>query len=144
VIPTALYGTIQLNMTPSTQVYYDGQIFVNQFVTASLVVWAMNRLKQWNKIPYISQNSDKLNHWLSIGISFLSALGINYNYSYASTDNGTFTIVLTGISFWSMWSFGKVWVVSYAMQHYGFRVSSAPDKKDEIITRPDLTQAIAS
>lgn len=119
-------------------VYYDPQILADQMIYSGVLVFLMNKLKQWKAVPFINQYSHKLNNYIHIVTSFVAAAGINYNYSYAPTvDHGTITIVLTGVSLASLVSFAKTWVVSYMMQSMGSKVSQAPDKKEEITTKTD-------
>jgi hypothetical protein len=97
----------------------------------------MNKLKQWNKFPWISKYSHELNNNIHIVTSFIAAAGINYNYAYTPDSNGTVTIVLTGVSLLSLISFLKTWAVSYMMQSTGSKISQTPDRKEEIITKTD-------
>lgn len=118
-------------------VYYDPQILADQMIYSGVLVFVMNKLKQWKKIPFITQYSHKINNYIHIGTSLLAAAGINYNYSYVPDANGTVTIVLTGISLATLISFVKTWIVSYMMQSYGSKVSQVPDKQEELVVKTD-------
>lgn len=118
-------------------VYYDPQILADQMIYSGVLVFLMNKLKRWKQVPFINQYSHKLNNYIHVATSFLAAAGINYNYAYTPSENGTLIITLTGISIASFMSFGKTWIVSYMMQSMGSKVSQTPDKKEEMIVKTD-------
>jgi hypothetical protein len=56
-------------------------IFTNQVGISFIVVWMIEHLKQWTKIPWITQHTDQLNRTLAVVVAFLSSVGFSVSIS---------------------------------------------------------------
>lgn len=107
-------------------VFYDGQVITNQFAYAAIGNWIINKIKQTSLIPFVNNQTYILNHIIAISIAGVSALGINYSYSY--TPDGVLAITLTGLTFVGVSTALWQWFISYVMQQGVYNVMKTKEE----------------
>ena len=102
-------------------VYYDGQVLTNQLAYGLIG----NELVKWVKttklIPFINTNTFWLNRGMAMLVATISALGINYSYTY--TPEGVFTITLTNLTIAGVWHGVQQWVLAYGAQQLPYHLT---------------------
>lgn len=106
-------------------VYYDPQVLTNQAVYGVVGNYVIGWLKRTRWVPFINAHSQKVNRALTIGIALVSALGIEYSYSY--TPQGHFLLDLGGLTIPSLFDHGKQFLVSYIAQQIPYHVMKFND-----------------
>jgi len=106
-------------------VYYDAQVLTNQVVYGVIGNWVIGFLKRTAWVPFINANSAKLTRAMTIGIAFVSALGIEYTYSY--TLDGHFLLDLGGLTFASLSGHAYQFLVSYIFQQIPYHAMKVRD-----------------
>jgi hypothetical protein len=62
-----------------------------------LFVWAFSFLKRWDKFPWVSEATRKLNTAISTAVALFVALGIHFDHSgYTVLDGGHVMIAIPG------------------------------------------------
>lgn len=49
----------------------------NMVTAAAVSAWTIKKLKEWNRVPFINQNSDAINRTVSVGFAFITTLGLH-------------------------------------------------------------------
>ena len=106
-------------------VYYDPQVLTNQMVYGVVGNYIIGWLKRTPLLPFVNSDSYWINRALTIGIALISAIGLEYNYSY--TADGVFTLTLTGVTIWSIVDHGKQFLVAYIAQQLPYHAMKLRD-----------------
>ncbi len=52
----------------------------NMVTAAGVSAWTINKLKQWDRVPWINQNSDLINRAVSVGFALATTLGLHFAF----------------------------------------------------------------
>lgn len=115
-------------------VYYDGQVLSNQLaygvIGHSLLAW----LKKTQLVPFINKNTYYVNRGMAILFATISAVGINYSYTYS--PDGTLAITLTGLTLSGVWHGFLQWVMAYASQQLPYHLTRTSDDPLPVVAIP--------
>lgn len=106
-------------------VYYDGNVLTNQIVYGVIGNYLVGLAKRSPWLPFLNAATPYLNRAVTIGIALVSALGLEYTYSY--TPEGMFTLTLAGLTFWSVFEHGKQFLVAYIFQQIPYHAMKFRD-----------------
>ena len=97
-----------------------GQIALSA-VVVFLIQFAKN--SQWPALKWVHGQSDRLNRWLAVALSGLTALGIHWAYDagFSWTEGGNIIIAWPGLL--GIGHAGWEWLQSFAMQEWLYRSS---------------------
>lgn len=108
-------------------VYYDGQVLTNQIAYGILGHSIISWLKKTALVPFINKNSWWINRSLAIVLATISAVGINYSYSYS--PDGVFVLTLRGLTLSGIWSGLLQWLVAYGSQQLPYHLTRTSEDK---------------
>lgn len=57
----------------------------NMVTAAGISAWAIHRMKEWHKIPWINDNSDKINRAISALLALATTLGLHFAFHTDTT-----------------------------------------------------------
>jgi hypothetical protein len=108
-------------------VYYDGQVLTNQvaygIIGHSIISW----LKKSAWVPFLNKNSYWLNRSVAIAGATISALAINYSYTYE--PSGTLILTINGLTLAGIWHGLLQWVVAYGSQQLPYHLTRTSEDK---------------
>jgi len=107
-------------MTPSPELHTT-----STFAASAVVVFVLQILKKWQKIPWINQESAKLNRVLAVVLSGISALGVTWVFTPAV--NGGHVITITIPSLVAIVGAAWIWLKSFAIQEWIYQSSVTKD-----------------
>lgn len=96
----------------------QGDLVTTQLTVAMVVSYGLERLKQWQRIPWVTQETAKLNRILAAGAAAAAAVGIHASFSQ---EAGVLTI--TGLTLAGIAHFGWQWLSSFVFQELTYRVA---------------------
>ena len=86
-------------------------IVLAQITSSAVIAYGLEMLKKWNKIPWINQNTKRINRIVSAILSGVAALGIHMQFN---SEAGT--LMITGLCLpcivHGMWDWARSWVVT--------------------------------
>ena len=88
----------------------------SQIAVAAVITWVLESLKNWEKIPWLSDSTPTINRIVAIAMSALGALGISCKY-----DKDVGSLLCTGITLTSMGHFLWTWLSQYAITHWFYK-----------------------
>lgn len=95
-------------------VYYDSNVLVNQMFYGVVGNYLIRLAKKSKYIPWVNGATPWVTRGLGIFIATVSALGIEHTYSYS--QEGVFTLTLTGLTLVSLFDHVKQVVIAYVFQ----------------------------
>ena len=96
----------------------DQSFLANQIGASALIVYLMQLVKSWSKVPWITTETEKVNRIASILLSGLAAIGIHAHY-----DGVAQTLTFTGVGLTAILTGLWNWAVSYAITHGFYKVT---------------------
>jgi hypothetical protein len=93
----------------------EPNILYTHLTAAALFGYVMNKLMNWNKVPWINYHTQKLNAWLRAGLSFLTTIGIHWTWGGTWSTGRTMAITIPALAVLGNAAFQ--WAGQYAMQH---------------------------
>lgn len=106
-------------------VYYDTNVLTNQMFYGVVGNWVVNKIKSSPYIPFINAHTKGLNRAVAIGVAGISAIGIDYTYTYS--QEGLLTFTLSGLTFWAIFEHVKQFIVAYIAQQIPYHVMKPTD-----------------
>ena len=123
IMPAAMFQTTP---APSPSPIGDAQNFGNMVTLNMVAVWLLQWLKKTSLVPFITNETAKLNKITSLTFAAVGAAGVSIVTTHTGT--GAWTIAVSGLSFWPIAHY--VWSVlgNYATQKGLYKlIFSAPN-----------------
>src|SRR5919109_1613381 len=86
--------------------------FQDQFAAGAALEYFLILLQKWEKVPWITENTTKINVAFRAALSFLATLGISVHFNPSSHE-----LVIGGLSLTVIVAGLYHWFQQYAMQH---------------------------
>lgn len=97
-------------------------VLADMVTAAGLSAWTINKLKQWKAVPWVNQNSDRINRAVSLAFALATTLGLHFAYHADPAGHHAGGILEIGLPSASEF-IGTVWRTggSYLMQQGAIR-----------------------
>lgn len=89
-------------------------MFLAQASYSISAIWLIQKLKACSKIPWINQNTDKINRAVAVVLSFITAVGVQWTVQGSVSTGGVLTVTFPAADV--MIEAAIRWFQSYALQ----------------------------
>ncbi len=107
-------------------VYYDSNVVVNQMLYGVIGNQVLKWAKGSSLVPFLNHvDTQRLNRLMAMGIAAVSAIGINYTYSYSA--EGVLDFHATGLTLAAIYDSARQYVVAYMAQQIPYHLTKPTD-----------------